>query len=99
MDADRLVTLRARDWTLLDLLERAIDQPGTMPDERATWQLTPMGTVQVGPREQLNQFRYVRRYDIQDLLHTVPRFTDVPQIDLPSLLQQARGGSQSHSTD
>ncbi len=91
LDKDAVVTVNARNMTIQSLLEFALDRTGDEFSE-ATWQLTPDGILEVGPKEWLNSKRTVKLYDIQDLLFVIPNFTDVPELDLDAVLQQSGGG-------
>jgi hypothetical protein len=91
LEKDALVTVTARNMTIQNLLEFALDRTGDEFNE-ATWQLTVDGIIEVGPKEWLNSKRTVKLYDIQDLLFVIPNFTDVPELDLDAVLQQSGGG-------
>ncbi|MGH2886963.1 MAG: hypothetical protein ACRDPA_30445, partial [Solirubrobacteraceae bacterium] len=60
-------------------------------------QMTAQGSIQIGPKDALNKYKRVVIYDINDLLLIIPRYTDVPQIDLNSVLQSNQGGGGGQS--
>lgn len=93
LDKETRVAVSVRNETVLSLLERVLERVST-PLDQGTWQLTPSGGVQVGPRSRLNRATSVKIYDIQDLSFVVPDFVNVPELDLDSVLQQGsqRGG-------
>lgn len=90
LERDAVISLRAKNATLQQVLETALDKAG---DEfnQATWQLTDDGTIEVGAKERLNAKKTVKVYDINDLLFVIPNYTDVPELDLDSVLQQSSG--------
>ena len=94
LDPDALITLNLRNQTLLSLLERAAQRAGGDFD-RPTWQMTPEGVFEIGPRSRLNETRYLRTYDVQDLLFVVPSFREVPDLDLGAIQQGGGGGGQT----
>lgn len=94
LDPDALVTLNLRNQTLLSLLERAAQRAGDAFD-RPTWQMSPDGVFELGPRSRLNETRSLRLYDVQDLLFVVPSFREVPDLDLGSVQQGGGGGGQT----
>ncbi len=93
LDKETRISVSVRNETVLELLERVLER-ASAPLDQATWQLTPAGGVQIGPRSRLNRASAVRIYDIQDLTFVVPDFVNVPELDLDSVLQQGsqRGG-------
>jgi len=90
LDPAAPITVNARNMTIQSLLESALDRAGDEFNE-ATWQLTPEGILEIGPKERLNAKRTVKLYDINDLLFVIPNFTDVPELDLDAVLQQSGG--------
>lgn len=90
LEKGKAVSLNAKNMTLQALLENALDKAGDEFSE-ATWQLTPEGTIEVGPKERLNGRKTVKVYDINDLLFVIPNFTEVPELDLDAVLQQSSG--------
>ena len=88
LDPDKLVDLECRGM----LPMRAVEALVQRIDPEATWQATAHGGLEVGPRSRLNVQRVVRIYDIRDLLHHVPNFTEHPTIDLQAALSAAGTG-------
>src|SRR5690606_5540244 len=72
-------------------LEKVLDK-AEVDFTQNTWQMTEHGTMQVGPKDVLNRDKRVEIYDINDLLFVVPRYDQVPEIDLEAVLQQSEGG-------
>jgi hypothetical protein len=96
LDRDRLVSVRVDGVSALTfiekVLEKASDGFGTN-----SWQLSPTGTLEIGPKSRLNRHRRVEVYDINDLLLVLPRYEEVPEIDLNSVLQSSQGGGGGQS--
>lgn len=97
LDKDKRLTLNIKDRPALAVLEAVLEKAKTDFGSGNTWQMTPYGAMQVGPKEALNKERRVETYDINDLLTVIPRYTEVPEIDLNSVLQQSQGGGGGQS--
>ncbi len=94
MDKDKRITLKVKNQAALLALEKILEK--AQDDfQQNTWQLSDYGSLEIGPKDALNKTRRVEIYDINDLLHVIPRYTDVPELDLQSVLQQGEGGGQS----
>jgi hypothetical protein len=93
LDKDKTVTLKVENLPALDLLERVLLKAQDDALSENGWQMTSYGTIQIAPKSVLNRDKRVVIYDINDLLLVVPRYTDVPAIDLQSVLGQGQGGS------
>lgn len=94
MDKDKRITLSVKNQPALTALEQILTK--AQDDfQQNTWQLSDYGSLEIGPKDALNKERRVEIYDINDLLHVIPRYADVPQLDLQSVLQQGEGGGQS----
>ncbi len=91
LDKDMTVSVKVENVTFLALLERVLGQASSGFDE-STWQMSETGELQVGTKERLNKFKRVEMYDISDLLLEVPRYDEVPSIDLQRVLQSSGGG-------
>jgi hypothetical protein len=98
LNKDKLITVSVRNEPALRVLEKVLDKAQEDFEEN-TWQLSDMGALEIGPKSALNKTKRVEIYDINDLLHVIPRYTEVPQIDLQSVLQQGQGGGQSPFRD
>jgi len=94
LDRDAQVTIAVRGSTYLTLLERAL---GKVSDEfdRATWQMTPSGFMEIGPRSALNRRTRTLLYDVNDLLFDVPTHREVPDLDLGDIQEGGGSGSQT----
>lgn len=91
IDLEEQVSVRIRGGSLLRLLELSLDKAETGFAE-FTWQLTEYGELEVGPKTALNRSRFMKIYDVRDLLFDLPDFTDAPTLDLDSVLSQGEGG-------
>lgn len=93
IDREARITLNMRDGSLMSILERTLQQSQQDFAEN-TWQFTPDGTLEVGPKSVLNERAFVKLYDVHDLVFVVPDFPEVPELDLDTVLQQSsqRGG-------
>lgn len=91
LDKEKKITLNIQNQAALYVLEAVLEKARTDFAENA-WQMSSTGSLQVGPKELLNKFKRVVIYDIHDLLMTIPRYTEVPQIDLNNVLQSNSGG-------
>ncbi|MBX3402584.1 MAG: hypothetical protein KF699_04135 [Phycisphaeraceae bacterium] len=98
MNKDKLITVAVRNEPALRVLEKVLDKAQEDFEEN-TWQLSDVGALEIGPKSALNKSKRVEIYDINDLLHVIPRYTEVPQIDLQSVLQQGQGGGQTPFQD
>lgn len=94
LDPEEPISLRAENVTALQLIEMVLERaesefaaPGSN-----TWQFTDTGTLEIGPKERLNQRRRVEIYNIADMLTEVPEYTEAPTFDLNSILQSGGGG-------
>jgi hypothetical protein len=94
LDKDKRITINVQSQPALYVIEAVLEKArADAYAGEASWQMTPEGTVEIGPKELLNKHKRVVMYDINDLLMIIPRYTDVPSIDLNSVLQQSQGGS------
>jgi len=55
------------------------------------------GVLVIASRAELDKQKSLIIYNIQDLLFDIPDYTDVPEIDLNSVLQQSQGGGGGQS--
>ena len=95
LDPEILITFTAKGLDTLSVLEKVLEKASgdaITSDEKATWQISSYGTVQIGPRKALNKSRRTEIYDVSDLLFEVPVYDDVPTIDLAQVLQSSGGG-------
>ncbi|MFZ4573143.1 MAG: hypothetical protein ACOYN0_02020 [Phycisphaerales bacterium] len=95
LSKEMTLSMEAKGVTALTLLERVLEKATS--DESASeggnsWQMTTLGTVQVGPKSRLNKYRRVELYPIDDLLLEIPRFEDAPEFNLQTVLQSSQGG-------
>lgn len=92
LQKDHMVTVKVDGVTLLTLMELVLEKAQAGAYSQNTWQFGPGGVLQAGPKSRLNAYRYLKVYDINDLLYDIPSFTDYPQLDLDSVLNQRQGG-------
>lgn len=92
LDPELIITLNARELTALRVLELVLEQAARDSFEQNTWQMTPWGAIECGPKSLLNRRQRVVIYDIADLLLELPDYQDAPDIDLDSVLQSSGGG-------
>lgn len=97
LDREKKVTLTVKNRDALSILETVLQKTKGEFGAGNSWQMTEYGTMQIGPKEALNRDRRVEMYDINDLLSIIPRYEDVPEIDLNSVLQQSQGGGGGQS--
>jgi len=92
LDPEVTITINAKNMSALRLLELVLDQAARDSFTENTWQMTPWGSIEVGPKSLLNRRQRVEIYDISDLLLDLPDYEDAPQIDLQNVLQSNSGG-------
>jgi len=95
MDPSTPITLRLREVPALAALERVIEHAEREDGLGAeyTWQFTNLGTLQCGPKSELNRESRIEIYDIADLLLVIPEFDNAPDFNL----QQSGGGGGGQS--
>lgn len=92
VEKDTPVTLKLSPVTYATALDRVLAKVSRDQFAKAGWAVNE-GIVTVASDETLRKNRTLVIYDIKDLLFVVRNYTDVPQIDLNSVLQQSQGGS------
>ncbi|MFT3686120.1 MAG: hypothetical protein QM783_14565 [Phycisphaerales bacterium] len=95
LDPEMLITFSAKGLDGVTVLEKVLEKASgeaIVSDEKATWQITSYGAIQIGPRKILNKSKRTEVYDVSDLLFEVPVYDDVPVIDLAQVLQNSGGG-------
>ncbi len=97
LDPDILIKVNAKEMTALRLLELVLEQAARDSFEQNTWQVTPWGAIECGPKSLLNRRQRVVIYDIADLLLELPDYQDAPDIDLQNVLQNTGGGGGGQS--
>ncbi len=91
LDPEQTISFDIKNASALTVLEKVLEKAQT-GDEENTWQLSKYGAIQAGPKSRLNKFKRTEIYDINDLLVELPRYDEVPNIDLQSVLQSGQGG-------
>lgn len=102
LDKEKVVNFKVEKRTALETLEKLLEKGTTESTGPGgcTWQLSETGTLQVGPKERLNKFKRVELYSVKDLLLEIPNYTEAPEFDLQSVLQNSgQGSSQSPFRD
>ncbi|MEX0876210.1 MAG: hypothetical protein WD114_02015, partial [Phycisphaerales bacterium] len=94
MDPATPVTIKVSQTPALVVLERVLlrAQRAEAVGEEYTWQFTDYGTMEMGPKSELNRNQRLEIYDVSDLLYVVPDFDNAPEFDLQSAVQAAGGG-------
>lgn len=98
LDPDATITLDVQGVSALQLIEMVLEQAETeFSTDGNSWQFTPTGTFEAGPKERLNKHRRIEVYNIADMLILVPDYPDAPTFDLNSILQSSGGGGGGQS--
>ncbi len=95
LDKEKKITLDVKNQPALYVLEAVLDKAKADTSQENSWQMNESGAIEIGPKEALNKKKRVVVYDINDLLMTIPRYAEVPQIDLQNVLQSNQGGGGS----
>lgn len=97
MDPETTITIRANNIPALMVLERVLKRTESAenPASGYTWQFTESGSIEVGPKSELNRQQIVELYDVSELMFVIPTFDNAPQFDLSSALQSSQGGGGS----
>ncbi len=96
LDKEKKITLNIQNQAALYVIEAVLEKARNDFAENS-WQMSSTGSMQVGPKDLLNKFKRVVIYDIHDLLLVIPRYREVPQIDLNNVLQSSGGGGGGQS--
>lgn len=89
IDPDSEVTLRLRNTTVGQALNYALEQLATIPGDIRY--RTFGNALHISTKADFNQKMYVHAYSVADLLRTIRRFTDAPEITLDQQGQGAAG--------
>ena len=94
MDPETQVTIKVTNTPALIVLERLLKRVQRLEGTgiEYTWQLSEYGSIECGPKTELNRDQRVELYDISDLLFVVPNFDNSPEFDLQSAVSAAGGG-------
>ncbi len=94
MDPATQVTIKVSEVPALTVLERVLSraQRAEATGDEYTWQFTEYGTIEMGPKAELNRNKRLEIYEVADLLYVVPDFDNAPDFDLQSAVQAAGGG-------
>ncbi len=93
VDRDTLVSLNLQPLPARTILDRVLQK--VSPDEfnSANWAVND-GILVVASDSALRRNTFIQIYDIQDLLFQVPDFTEVPDLELGSVVQGQGGTDQ-----
>ncbi|UYV11254.1 MAG: hypothetical protein NCW75_08050 [Phycisphaera sp.] len=92
IDRNTPVTLRlAGSVNAITAIERLLDKVSFDEFSKADWAIVD-GLLTISTAEKLVNETDVGMYDINDLLHEIPDYPDVPEIDLQQALQSSQGG-------
>jgi len=99
IDPETPITIRVKNIPAITVLERVLERTNLIeqPGDDYTWQFTDSGSIQCGPKTELNRHQRVEIYDIADLLFVVPNFDNAPDFNLQSAIQGASGGGGATS--
>jgi len=99
IDPETPITIRVNNIPAITVLERILERANIIeePGDDYTWQFTDSGSIECGPKSELNRHQRIEIYDIADLLFIVPDFNDAPQFNLQSAIQGASGGGGATS--
>ncbi|HMN40107.1 MAG TPA: hypothetical protein PKE29_04625 [Phycisphaerales bacterium] len=97
LDKDKKITVNIKNQPALYALEMVLEKSRGDSFSESTWQMSESGAIQIGPKEALNKFKRIVMYNIDDLLIVIPRYTEVPQIDLNNVLSSSGGGGGGQS--
>lgn len=94
MDPDTPITLKVSNTPALVVLDRVLLRAQRIEStgDEYTWQFTDIGTLEMGPKLELNRNQSVELYDLADLLFVVPDFDNAPEFDLSDAVSAASGG-------
>jgi len=94
IDPETEITIKVNEIPALVVLERLLMRAQRIEStgEEYTWQFSDYGTIECGPKTELNRNQRVELYDVADLLYLVPDFDNAPEFDLQSAVQAAGGG-------
>jgi len=94
MDPETPITIKVSNTPALVVLERVLlrAQRIEATGDEYTWQFTDIGTLELGPKLELNRNQRVELYDLADLLFVVPDFQNAPNFNLQSAVAAAAGG-------
>lgn len=94
MDPETQITIKVSNTPALAVLDKILLRAQRIEStgDQYTWQFTDIGTIECGPKLELNRNQRVELYDIADLLFVVPDFDNSPEFDLQSAVSAAGGG-------
>lgn len=101
IDRESIVSLKLSNATVRTVLDRVLEKVSNGASSGAAWSVND-GILVVASQEVINRNKTLVIYDIRDLLVEVPDYTNVPDFDLQSVLQntgQGGGGGQSPFQD
>lgn len=97
LDPEAQITLHVHNQPLSAVIERLLEAIDEVGNDSITWQRTPEGAWQIGPKSRLNAYKRVHIYEVSDLIRTVPDHRSGPSIDLQQALSNT--GSPISQTD
>ena len=100
IDPEAEITIKVTEVAALTVLERILAraQRSAGLGQEYTWQFTGYGTIEFGPKTELNRNKRLELYEVADLLYVVPDFAGAPEFDLQSAVQAAGGGGGGTSS-
>jgi type II secretory pathway component GspD/PulD (secretin) len=91
IDRQTPVTLNLPNATVRTVMDRMMEKVSEDEFSKADWAVKD-GILTVASDEKLRKDTHIHIYDISDLLIDVPDYTEVPDLDLQSVLQSNQGG-------
>jgi len=94
MDPETQITIKVSNTPALAVLDRVLLRAQRIEGsgDEYTWQFTDIGTLELGPKLELNRNQRIELYDIADLIFIVQDFDNAPNFNLQSAVQAASGG-------
>ena len=96
IDRNTPVTLRLSSMNAVTALDRLLAKASPDDFNAADWAILD-GLLTVSSADALLDKTAVGIYDINDLLHEIPDYPDVPELDLQQALQSSQGGGGGQS--
>lgn len=91
VNRDSEVSLNLRMMPVRVVLNRILEKVSPDDFSRAGWAVED-GVLVIASEDALRKNTFIRIYDVRDLTFQVPNFTNVPELNLDTLLQQGGGG-------
>jgi len=99
MDPATEITMKVDHTPALIVMERVLLRAQRIEStgDEYTWQFTDFGSIEMGPKLELNRNQRVELYDIADLLFVVPDFDNAPNFNLQTAVSSSSSGGGTTS--